>query len=85
MGQVTVRKIDDEWVAAAKAEAARRGVSMNTVLREAIAKGLGLASGGSPPRKSNLDRFAGDSPDEFGDEWEASMEVFNEVDPDLWK
>ena len=85
MAQVTIRQVEEEWVATAKAKAAERGVSMNTVLREAIASGLGIASSGLPPRKGNLDRFAGDSPDEFGEEWEKAMEVFNEVDPEIWK
>lgn len=42
MTQVTIRKMEDEWVSAAKAKSAERGVSMDTVLREAVKSGLGI-------------------------------------------
>ncbi|MFC7339132.1 hypothetical protein ACFQY0_18205 [Haloferula chungangensis] len=42
MTQVTTRQVEDEWVAKAKAKAAERGVSMNTVLVEALRTGLGV-------------------------------------------
>lgn len=62
MTQVTIRQIEDEWVSAAKAKAAERGVSMNTVLKEAVKKGLGIVE----KKKTNgLERFAGSCPDEL--------------------
>jgi hypothetical protein len=83
MTQVTVRRIDESWVAKAKAEAVAKGVSMNQILVDALGKGLGVSD--EPVRKNNLDRFSGDSPEEFGEEWEESMKVFNQIDPELWK
>lgn len=83
MTQVTVRRVDEEWIAKAKAVAAEKGVSMNSVLVEALGRGLGVA--GEPVRKDNLDRFAADSPDAFGPGWDKAMEVFEKVDPELWK
>jgi hypothetical protein len=82
MTQVTVRRVDEKWVVKAKAVAAEKGVSMNTVLVEALAKGLGVDC---PPRKNGLEQYAADSPDDFGAEWEETMEVFNTIDPELWK
>ncbi len=82
MTQVTVRRVDEKWVEKAKAVAASKGVSMNTVLVDALAKGLGVDG---LPRKNGLEKFAGDSPNDFGPEWEDSMEVFNTIDPELWK
>ena len=55
---------------------------MNTVLVEALAKGLGVED---TPRKNGLEKYAADSPDDFGADWEESMEVFNKIDPELWK
>jgi len=82
MTQVTIRQLDDEWVSAAKARAAERGVSMNTVLKEAVKSGLGIVD----KKKTNgLERFAGACPDEFGEEWDKRMEVFNEIDEESWK
>ena len=82
MTQVTVRRVDEKWVAKAKAVAAEKGVSMNTVLVEALAKGLGVDEA---PRKNGLEKFAADSPDDFGPDWEETMEIFNTIDPELWK
>lgn len=82
MTQVTVRKVDEKWVAKAKSVAAEKGLSMNTVLVEALAKGLGVDDA---PRKNGLEKYAADSPDDFGADWEESMEVFNKIDPELWK
>jgi hypothetical protein len=82
MTQVTVRRVEEQWVAKAKAIAAERGVSMNTVLVDALAKGLGMDG---KPRRNGLEKFAADSPDDFGRDWEESMEFFNTIDPELWK
>lgn len=82
MTQVTIRQLEDEWVSAAKKKAAERGVSMNTVLKEAVKRGLGIVE----QKKTNgLERFSGSCPDEFGDDWEKRMEVFNTIDEDSWK
>ena len=79
MKQVTIRRVDDACVAKAKAEAKRRGVSMNEVLRESLHRGLGVER----PRKTNLDKYAGDS--EFGPEWEAFLEKdLKRIDEELW-
>jgi hypothetical protein len=82
MTQVTIRQIEEEWVSAAKAKAAQRGVSMNTVLKEAVMKGLGIVEKG---KSNGLERFAGSCPDEFGTDWNKRMEVFKEIDEALWK
>lgn len=82
MTQLTVRRVDERWVAKAKSVAAERGVSMNTVLLDALAKGLGVDD---LPRKNGLEKFASDSPEDFGDDWEETMEIFNTIDPELWK
>lgn len=33
-------------------------------------------------RRSNLDKYAGDS--DFGPDWDKEMEVFDQIDPELW-
>lgn len=82
MTQVTIRRVDEIWVARAKAVAAEKGVSMNAVLVEALVKGLGVDGS---LRNNGLEKYAGDSPGDFGSEWEESMEVFNKIDVELWK
>jgi hypothetical protein len=81
MTQLTVRGVEEAWVAKAKAEAAARGVSMNQLLLEALARGLNVKGERLP--KSNLDRFAGDS--DFGPDWENYLDKeLHRTDPELW-
>lgn len=82
MTQVTIRQLEDDWVSTAKAKANARGVSMNTVLKEAVKRGLGIVD---TKATNGLERFAGSCPDEFGEEWKKHMEVFNEIDEESWK
>ena len=82
MTQVTIRQVQEEWVTKAKAVAAEKGVSMNSILVDALKKGLEVEG---KTRRNNLDRFAGDSPDDFGTDWDKTMEVFEVIDEETWK
>ncbi|MFK5921356.1 MAG: hypothetical protein QM496_04210 [Verrucomicrobiota bacterium] len=66
--------MEDEWIKRAKAEAKDLGVSINQVLVDALARGLGVDE-----KKSNgLEKFAGCMPfesDEEREQWEESMKV----------
>ncbi|MCC5790019.1 MAG: hypothetical protein JJT75_10305 [Opitutales bacterium] len=80
MKQLTIRRVDERCVAKAKAEAKRRGVSMNEILRESLRRGLELDA--EKPR-NGLEKFAGDS--DFGPEWDEYLEELNRIDPEDWK
>ena len=81
MKQVTIRKVEEAWVEKARAEAARRKVSMNQVLAEALRRGLGADA--DPVRRSNLDKYAGGS--DFGPEWDEFLEKdLKKIDENLW-
>ncbi len=81
MKQVTIRRVEESWLTKAKAEAERRGVSMNEVLREGLRRGLGIE--GECVRKSNLDKYAGDS--DFGPDWDEFLEKdLKRLDEELW-
>lgn len=82
MAQVTIRQVEEEWVATAKAKAAERGVSMNTVLREAIRTGLGV---GETKRTNGLEKFSGDSADLFDEGFDEAMKECSEVNPLDWE
>lgn len=85
MTQVTVRRVEEKWVAKAKADAAERGVSMNTVLLEAMGKGLEMIPDVEPKRRNNLDQFAGDSAELFDEGFDEAMREQSEIDPEMWK
>ena len=77
---MTIRRVDERCVAKAKAEAQRRGVSMNEILRESLRRGLGVDA---ELRTNGLERFAGDS--DFGPDWDGYLEELNRVDPEDWQ
>jgi len=81
MTQVTIRRVEEAWVKKAKEEARVKGVSMNTVLVDALKRGLAVEEC-KPVRKNNLDRYAGDS--DFGPEWDRHLETLNQIDEELW-
>ena len=85
MTQVTVRNIEEEGVAKAKAEAVARKVSMNSVLKEAIGRALGVVVA----KPSNgLEKFAGCMPfesDKEGKQWKEHLVDCARIDPEEWK
>ncbi len=80
MKQITIRRIRESSLELAKHRAKQRGVAMNTVLVEALEKGLGLEE---PSRTNGLEKFAGDS--DFGPSWDAHLQELKEIDPADWK
>ena len=85
MTQLTVRRVEEAWVAKAKAIAAERGVSMNTILVEVLRQSFG---GEDSPKTNGLEQFAGCMPfesDEERKQWDESMKVFDQIDEELWK
>lgn len=80
MQQITVRRVSERCLAEARRRARERGVAINTVLVEALERGLGLVG----ERQTNgLERFAGDS--DFGPDWEARMRQLERIDPEGWQ
>ena len=83
MTQLTIRRVEEIWVAKAKALAKERAVSMNTVLVEILEKELGDES---ERRKTNgLEVFAGSCPESFGEDWDDYLKELNQVNPEDWK
>jgi hypothetical protein len=80
MKQITVRRVREHCLEEATRLSRKRGVTVNTVLVEALEKGLGL----DPEKTTNgLERFAGDS--DFGPDWDARLEQLRQVNPEDWK
>ena len=79
--QLTIRRVDPEWVKIAKRKAARKGVSMNQFILDALRDGAGDVA--EQKRRTNLDKFAGDT--NFGPTWNRYLEFdLNLVDSELW-
>ena len=82
MTQLTIRRVEEVWVAKAKAMASDRGVSMNQVLVDVLKKEFGCDGG----KKTNgLEKFSGSCPDCFGEDWDEYLKELNQVNPQDWK
>ena len=78
--QITVRRVREHCIEEATRLSRKRGVTVNTVLVEALEKGLGL----DPEKSTNgLERCAADS--DFGPDWDAHLNELRVVNPEDWK
>jgi hypothetical protein len=80
MKQITLRKVNERAIVAAKERARERGVAMNAVLVEALERGLGIHPG---TVTNGLESLAGDS--DFGEQWDERMRELEKVNPEDWK
>lgn len=80
---LTIRDVSSELARALKAEARRRGASLNQTVKDLLAKALGLDS---PAEFDNgLSALAGTwSADELA-EFEKNTGAFEEIDHELWR
>lgn len=79
--QLTIRRVDPEWVKLAKRKAARKGVSINQFLLDALNQADGTPA--EQEKKRNLDKYAGDT--NFGPTWNQYLEEdLNLLDAELW-
>lgn len=80
---VTLRGVDPELRTLLDAEAARLGISLNAVILQTLRSSLGLAG---PNRLfHDLDSLAGVWSREEAQEFEAAIQVFEEIDQSLWQ
>ncbi len=80
MKQITVRHVRESCIAEAKLRSRQRGVAINTVLVEALEKGLGIDL---EKTTNGLEQFAADS--DFGPGWDAHLEELRQINPEDWK
>lgn len=81
MKQITVRKVEDEWIELAKRKAQARQVSLNQIFVEALAKGLGA---NREPATNGLEKFAGGV--DFGKGWDEYLSCdLQQIDEEMWK
>lgn len=83
--QLTVRGLDPSLLAAIRAEARRRGVSLNAATLALLREALGLATRKAAPAGNGLDRFAGCWSAAQAAEFGATLAEQRRIDPDMWK
>ena len=84
MSVLTVRGIDGDLDRVLRAEAARRGVSLNALIIELVRRGLGVAPAGREPHRE-LDYLAGTWSDADVAEFTTAVSAFERVDESLWR
>jgi hypothetical protein len=85
MAALTLRGLDEPTAARLKAEARKRGVSVNTLLRTMVEEGLGLSRRARGRRHDDLDHLAGSWSAADARRFGAATAAFEQVDAELWR
>ncbi len=87
MGQVTLRGVDEKTGNMLKAEARRRGKSVNRTVLELIREAMGQSDDPGPGRRvfDDLDHLAGTWTEEDAAEILAVMDDLRVIDDGLWR
>lgn len=86
MAHISIRGLDDGAMRELKRRAAQQGASVNALVLQLIAQGLGWSpNAGGPCRHDDLDALAGRWSAQDADEFNRGTVAFAEVDPALWK
>ena len=80
---LTIHQIDKQLVEKLESEAARRGVDVDRVVSDALARSFPLAS--SPTKKRDLSHFAGTWTQEEYEEFKQNTVCFEKIDEELWR
>jgi hypothetical protein len=81
MGSISVRGLSEQQLAALKAEASRRGISMNRLALHRLSHPEGAAN---PDSSEALEALAGTWSQAEADAFTAAIAPLEQVDPDLW-
>jgi len=84
MANVSLRGIDDHMKKLLKVEAAKSGISVNSLILRYVKKGIGLDPV-SRVTYSDLDSLAGTWSDAENDEFMAAVRDLERIDEDMWK
>jgi plasmid stability protein len=83
MKQLTLRQIPEPVAQALRALAQETGMSLNKTAINVLKRGLGLDA--SPKQKRDLSRIAGKWTDEEAEEFERNLEIFEQIDEEVWR
>jgi hypothetical protein len=81
MRQITIRGVPDELARALEKEKTRRGTSLNQAVLDLLKQAVGL----SGQYDNGLSKLAGTWTKRELDDFEKHMEVFEQIDPEVWK
>jgi hypothetical protein len=82
---LTIHQIDSDLVQALQQEASRRGLDLDSLIRQTLAVHLGKAAPAGIRHRRNLRRFSGTWSEEQFQEFQRNSAVFEEIDEELWR
>lgn len=85
MSSMSLRGIDEETKRRLKEEAARQGVSLNTLILRYIRHGVGLTETDRRVLHHDLDALAGTWSEEEAEAFRQAVQVFEAPDVELWR
>ena len=83
MNQMTLRKIPEELERQLRRVAKERGQSLNKTAIELMMEALGLKK--EPERKRDLSQLAGSWSQEEADAFDRNVQIFEQVDEEMWR
>ena len=85
MKSITVHALDDQLAAQIKRRAQERSISMNELMKQLLAEGLGLKVPTVPPHQDDFAVFSGTWTEEQAWTFDARAAGTARVDPEDWK
>lgn len=83
MKALTVRNVDPALAKAIERERLRRGTSLNETILDVLRRSLGVGPGAR--RSNGLREHAGTWTAKEREDFDASVQVFEQLDPELWR
>jgi len=85
MKSLTIHSMDEQLAAQIKRRAQEQSISMNELVKQLLAEGLGIKVPSVPPHREDFASFCGTWTESEAREFSIRMEDTNRVDPEDWK
>ncbi len=83
MKQITIRNVTPDLEKALRKEQHRRATTLNQIVLDLLKKALGMESAGG--FNNGLGKLAGTWSEEEFQEFDKNVEIFEQIDEELWK
>ena len=85
MASLTIHAMDEQLAAQIKRRAKERSISMNELMKQILAEGLGIKVPAEPPHRADFAGFCGTWKTDEAKAFEERVADTQRVDPEDWK
>jgi len=85
MNSLTIHGLDDQLAAQIKRRSKEQSVSMNVLVKQLLAEGLGIKLAAEPPHRSDFEEFCGTWKEKDVRAFEERVADMETIDPGDWK